>query len=139
MTRRTGTLARVVLLLVPLVLSGVDGVQAQTARTHRLMQEKLSHAQRILEALTTSDYGLLQKEAQALQRLTQSPQWSELMTSRLRPYAGGFVKALDELSAAAQRRDYDGAGAGYSAVVAACVSCHKHVMGSRIARAPLAD
>jgi len=136
MRTRTRRLARVVLLPVLLLLTGAAGGYAQTARTGRLMQEKLTHAQRILAALTTSDYALLQKETQALQRITQSPQWSELMTAELRPYASGFIKALGDLSGAAERRDYDAAGAGYGTLTAACISCHKHVMRSRIARGP---
>jgi hypothetical protein len=136
MTIRTCRLARVVLLPVLLLLAGAADGHAQTARTRPLMQEKLAHAQHILAALTTSNYGLLLKETQALQRLTQSPQWSELMTAELRPYTSGFVKALGDLAGAADRRDYDAAGTGYSALVAACISCHKHVMNSRIARAP---
>ena len=83
MTTRTRQLARVALLLFPLLLSGAAEGHAQTARTRGLMQEKLTHAQRILAALTTSNYGLLQKEMLALQRLTQSPQWNELMTASL--------------------------------------------------------
>jgi len=135
MTIHTGRLARVVALLFPLLLSGAADGHAQTARTRPLMQEKLAHAQRILAALTTSNYGLLQKETQALQRVTQSPQWNELMTAELRPYTSDFVKALGNLAAAAERRDYDAAGAEYGALTAACISCHKHVMRSRIARA----
>jgi len=136
MTIRIRHLARVVLLPVLLLLAGAANGHAQTARTGRLMQEKLTHAQRILAALTTSDYALLQKETLALQRVTQRPQWNELMTAELRPFATGFVKALGDLAAAADRRDYDGAGAAYGALTAACISCHKHVMRSRIARAP---
>ena len=136
MTTRIRRLARVVLLPVLLLLAGAADGRAQTARTGRLMQEKLTHAQRILAALTTSDYALLQKETQALQRVTQSPQWNELMTGELRPYSTGFLKALGDLATAAERRDYDAAGTGYGALTAACISCHKHVMRSRIARAP---
>jgi hypothetical protein len=106
---------------------------AQTARTGRLMREKLLHSQRILAALTTSDYGLLQRETQALTDITKNPVWLELMTPDLRPYTNGFTKALADLSAASTRRDYDSAGASYGALTAACIECHKHVMKSRIA------
>lgn len=132
MTIRIIPAAFVVLAL----LGGASDAAAQTARTRRVMQDKLAHAQRILAALTTSDYALLQKETQALQRITQSPQWNELMVGELRPYTGGFLKALGALTAAADARDYDAAGASYGALTAACISCHKHVMSSRIARAP---
>ena len=113
---------------------GAASADAQTARTRRVMQDKLAHAQHILAALTTSNYTLLQRETLALQRITQSPQWTELMTAELRPYTGSFLKALADLAAAADRRDYDAAGASYGALTAACIGCHKHVMNSRIAR-----
>ncbi|HET9832632.1 MAG TPA: hypothetical protein VFP91_13005, partial [Vicinamibacterales bacterium] len=61
--------------------------------------------------------------------------WTELMTPELRPYTGGFQKALAELSKAADRHDYDTAGATYSALTTTCFACHKHVMNSRIAQA----
>jgi lysophospholipase L1-like esterase len=106
---------------------------AQTARTGRLMREKLQHSQRILQAVTTSDWGTLQRETQALTTITKNPTWAELMTPELRPYADSFQKALAELSKAAERHDYDTAGASYLSLTSACLACHKHVMNSRIA------
>ena len=129
-------ITRISVLAVSALLLGARCADAQTARTGALMQEKLFHSQRILAALTTSDYTLLQKETLALTRVTQSPRWSELMTAELRPYTGGFAKALADLAAAADRRDFDAAGQSFSALTSACFACHKHVMRSRIARAP---
>jgi hypothetical protein len=123
-------------LIVSVLLAGAGIANAQTPRTGRLMQEKLLHSQRILAALTTSNYALLQKETLALTRITRNPTWTELITPELRPYTGDFTKALADLAAAADRRDYDAAGKSYSALTAACFACHKHVMNSRIARAP---
>ncbi len=110
------------------------GAQAQTARTGRLMREKLQHSERILQALTTSDWALLQRETRALQGITTNPTWTELITPELRPYTGAFQKALSDLTQAGDRRDYDYAGASYSALVSSCFACHKHVMSSRIAK-----
>ena len=107
---------------------------AQTARTGRLMREKLQHSQRILQAVTTSDWALLERETQALTAITKSPTWAEVMRPEFRPYADGFQKALADLSAAAARRDYDSAGRSYLALTGACLTCHKHVMNSRIAK-----
>lgn len=127
---------RICALIVSMVLIGANVADAQTARTGRLMREKLLHSQRILAALTTSDYALLQKETLALTQITKNPIWTELITAELRPFTGGFTRALADLSAAADRRDFDAAGASYAALTTACFSCHKHVMNSRIARAP---
>ena len=116
-----------------LLLTG-SVASAQTARTGRVMREKLQHSQRILQAVATSDWAMMQRETEALTAITKTPTWTELMTSELRPYAGGFQQALEELSKAADRRDYDTAGASYTALTTACFACHKHVMNSRIAR-----
>ena len=123
----------IVILSVGMALACAGVSSAQTARTARLMREKLAHSQRILTALVTSDYGLLQRETQALAAITRSPEWSELMTADLRPYTSGFTRALADLAAATERRDYDSAGASYGALTAACLDCHKHVMKSRVA------
>jgi len=123
----------IVILSVGMALACAGVSSAQSARTARLMREKLMHSQRILAALVTSDYGLLQRETQALTAITRSSEWSELMTADLRPYTSTFTRALADLSAASDRRDYDSAGASYGALTAACIECHKHVMKSRVA------
>ena len=126
---------RILALTLSGLLLAAGAADAQTARTGRLMREKLLHAQRILAALTTSNYTLLQTETRALNTIAESPQWKELMTAELRPYTSGFTKALADLAAASDRRDYDAAGASYAALTTACIACHKHVMNARIARA----
>jgi hypothetical protein len=127
---------RIGVFLVAALLFGAVCADAQTARTGRLMREKLQHSQRILAALTTSNWAQLQRETQALTRVTKNPLWTDLMTAELVPYTSGFLKALADLSAASDRRDYETAGASFSALTTACFQCHKHVMSSRIARAP---
>ena len=127
---------RLAAFIAALGLLAVHTADAQTVRTGRLMREKLVHAQRILAALTTSDYTLLQKETKALTKVTENPTWTELITPELRPFTGDFTRSLASLAAAADRRDYDAAGASYSQLTSACFACHKHVMNARIARAP---
>ena len=124
------------LLVASVLIAGMSAADAQTVRTGTLMRAKLLHSQRILAALTTSDYALLQRETNALTAVMENPTWGELVTADLRPYTGDFTRALANLSAAAGRRDYDAAAASYSALTTACFSCHKHVMRSRVARAP---
>jgi len=120
-------------VVIAVLALGASGASAQTARTGRVMRDKLQHSQRILQALTTSDWALLRRETQALSAVTKTPTWTDLITPELRPYTGGFERALAELSKAADRRDYDAAGSSYAALTSACFACHKHVMSSRIA------
>ena len=126
----TTLLRSVAIVALALAASGAD---AQSARTGRVMREKLQHTQRLLQAVTTSDWAQMQRETQALADITKSPTWTELITPELRPYTSGFQKALADLSKAAERHDYDTAGASYANLVATCFACHKHVMNSRIA------
>ena len=128
MTRRNGVLSIVMLLLAAVAAS------AQTARTGQLMREKLGHAQRLLQALTTSDYAMLDRESVALSRLADSPRWAELKTPELRIYTDNFLKAVGDLAAAAKRRDLDAAAVHYTTLVAACYQCHRHLKDARIAR-----
>ena len=128
MTTRLSVLTIVMLLLT----AGV--ARAQTARTAPMMREKLVHAQRVLEALTISNYEMLDRESAALTRIAESPRWAELKTPELRGYTDSFLKAVADLAAASKRRDLDSAAANYSTLVTTCYQCHKHLKGTRIAR-----
>ena len=89
---------RIGLLSLGLLVVAAGVAPAQTPRTGRLMREKLVHSQAILEALTTSNDALLLREADALQRIAASPQWTgDLRTPELRSYAESFTKAVTDL------------------------------------------
>lgn len=106
----------------------------QTVETHRAMRDKLTHGQRVLEALTTSDYRLLQRESDALVKVTESQAWSVLNGPEFRQFSTDFRDAARKLAKAADERDLDAAAVEYTAVVTSCYACHRHVKGKRIAR-----
>jgi cytochrome c556 len=106
---------------------------AQTPRTAGLMREKLGHAQKLLQALTTSDQTLLARESEALSRIAASPRWAELRTPELRGYTDNFLQVVADLDAAAKRRDLDAAAVSYSALTTTCYQCHQHLKDTRIA------
>jgi hypothetical protein len=108
--------------------------QAQTARTGGVMREKLGHAQRLLEALTTSNRELLVHESTEMVRISKSPQWAELKTRDLKAYTETFLKTVAALDAAARRNDLDTAAAEYSAMTMACYQCHRRLKDLRVAR-----
>jgi hypothetical protein len=116
-----------------LLLISAATAHSQTLRTRRVMREKLAHTQRILEALTTSDLALLERESVALLRVTESPQWSEVNTPELRPYTDAFVKAIRDLAESARQRDLDAAAAEYGTLTMTCYRCHKYRKDSRVA------
>ena len=106
---------------------------AQVTATNRLMRDKLLHSQKILEALTTSNYGMLTSEAEALSKVVASPQWDPMRTPEFRGYTEAFSKATQDLLAASEQRDLDVAAARYGDVIAACYNCHRYRKSSRIA------
>ena len=128
MTRQLG------LATMVMVLMGAGGLYAQTARTAPMMREKLVHSQRVLEALTTSNFDMLVRESAALARIADSPRWADLKTRELRIQTDAFLKAVADLAAASKRRDLDGAAAVYSTMVTTCYQCHKRLKDTRIAR-----
>jgi hypothetical protein len=127
MTRRS------VALTACLVALSLTTSSAQTARTGGMMREKLGHAQRLLEALTTSNRDLLASESEAMVHIAQSPRWAELKTRELAIYTDAFLKSIAALDAAAKRNDFDAAAAQYTAMTTACYQCHRKLKDSRIA------
>jgi hypothetical protein len=112
----------------------ISSLGGQTVETRRVMRDKLGHGQRMLEALTTSDFALLERESAALVRVTESPQWQLLRTPEFRTYSGDFQKAAKEVADAARQHDLDAAAERYQSLVGSCYSCHKYLKGRRLAQ-----
>jgi cytochrome c556 len=125
---------RTVLFTATILALSAGSSPAQTARTGTMMREKLGHAQKILEALTTSNRDLLAAESGALVTIAKSPRWAELRTRELGIYTDNFLKAVAELDAAAKRNDFDTAATQYTAMTTACYQCHRRLKDLRIAR-----
>ena len=124
-----------VALTVVALIGSQPVMHGQTAATGRMMREKLAHAQALLEALTTSNYGMLDRESTALSRLTETPRWrDQLKTPEFKGFSDNFQKAVTDLNAAAKARDLDTAATLYSSMVTTCYQCHRHVKDARVAR-----
>jgi hypothetical protein len=125
----------VVSMLLLLFSSSGSGAM-QTAATSRVMREKLVHAQRLLEAITTSDFALLERESQALSRATSDIGWMVLKTPEYRRQSDTFLRATEDLLAAAKQRDLDLAAMHYMSVAMSCYQCHRYIKNTRIAGRP---
>jgi len=120
---------------ISIVLMGASGsAMPQTTATGRLMREKLTHAQRLLEALTTSNYALLDQESTALMKITNELGWMALKTPEYRRQSDTFLRAAEDLQAAAKKRDLDGAAMNYVALTMSCYQCHRYIKDARLAR-----
>ena len=126
------TLTRLCFILAFVAMSG-PGVPAQTQATGRVMREKLTHSQRILEALMTSDFTLLERESAELEKVTQSPAWSVFKSPEYIRHSAAFLRASQDLTAAAKARDLDAADLHYMSLTLSCFQCHRYIKISRLA------
>jgi hypothetical protein len=123
---------RLLLILSVLVTSGLE-VPAQTPATGRLMRVKLAHSQKILEAILTSDFALLEQESHALGQMTKSPAWSVFHSPEYTRQSSAFLRAIDDLRDAAKGTDLDGAASSYVSLTLTCFQCHRFMKNKRIA------
>jgi hypothetical protein len=114
-------------------VAGGSSSSAQTTRLNKVMRAKLDHAQRILEAVVTSNWEQLDRESRELVRATQDPAWSVLKMPEYVRYSAAFVRATDDLIEAARLRDLESASLGFISLSTSCVSCHRYIARSRIA------
>src|SRR5688572_2935304 len=105
----------------------------QTPGTGRVMREKLGHSQRILEAILTSNFPLLERESAALAKATESPAWGSLKGPEYSRQSAAFLQALRELRVAAGEHDLDVAVDRYGALTKSCFACHRYMKDRRVA------
>ena len=119
-------------VLVLLAMAG-SAAPGQTLATGRLMRDKLTHSQKILEAIMTSDFEALEQHSVALVRATESPAWSVLKSREYQQQSTAFLRAVQDLAEAAKQRDLDAAGLDYVSMTLTCLHCHRSIRNARIA------
>ena len=123
---------RTVVILLAVLLSGTTA-PAQTPGTARVMRQKLTHSQKILEAILTSDFALLDRESADLAKVTQLPAWTTLRGPEYLRQSEAFLKVLGELRSAAKDRDLDAAARQYNELTTTCFACHRYMKDRRLA------
>ena len=119
-------------VLLVVVTAGPSSL-AQSGRLKQVMRTKLNHSQRILEAVVTSNWQLLDSESRDMASVVRDPAWSSLATPEYVRYTDAFLRATDDLAEAARLRDLEGASLGFMSLTTSCVSCHRYLTRARIA------
>jgi hypothetical protein len=109
----------------------------QWRQVDQIMREKLGLAQKILEAVVTSDWVALETTSRDLERLVDDPRWAVLNYPEYGRYSAEFRKSIQALHAATARRDLEATPHAYVAVTLQCVACHRYLARARIANPPL--
>lgn len=94
-----------------------------------LMQQKLSHAQALLEGLALEDFESIATHAQALQQISLEADWAGIPNKDYGEYGNKFREAASKTEKAATEGNLDSAAWQYMQVVVTCVECHKAVRG----------
>jgi hypothetical protein len=102
----------------------------------RFMQQKLTHAQDVLEGLVMEDFDQIEKAAGDLHALSQAAEWQVLRTPSYDLFSKEFQSACTQLEKAAKEKNIDGASLAWVRVTMNCLSCHKHVRNSKVVEAP---
>ena len=101
----------------------------------KFMRAKLVHSQKLLEALTVEDYDMMAKNAQAMSLLTLAESWQVLQTADYLHESTTFRRSADSLTAAAKKKNLDGAALAYVEMTMQCVRCHKMIRHAKMAAA----
>jgi hypothetical protein len=115
-------------------LLGLAASSSQGPEVNQVMREKLTHAQKILEAVVTSDWVSLETHSRELEQLTNDPRWMVLKYPEYARHSSAFVRAVQDLHRAAAQRDLEKTPQAYIAVTLRCVDCHRYLARLRIAK-----
>jgi hypothetical protein len=106
---------------------------AQPPTLKAAMRDKVDNAQRLLEPIVRADFGLVERYAERLSRISDA----EIFSWQARPeaeyvrQATSFLEAVQGLKVAATARDADRAASEYAAMISSCVRCHRYVRRAR--------
>jgi hypothetical protein len=103
----------------------------------KLMQEKLTSSQKLLEGIALSDFNKINRSAETLIQLSKTAEWFVYKTPRYELYSNEFRRAAETILQKAKDKNLDGVTLAYFDLTMACVRCHQYVREVRDARAPL--
>jgi hypothetical protein len=134
--RRAGWVA--VAALAGLVGRGVadDKPPPAAPKKPTVMQRKLTHAQRVLEALAQNEFDKMATNAAELRECAKEASWRVVKTERYALYSNDFIRHLDALEKAAKQKNTDAAALAYVEVTLTCVKCHQHIREEGVGAAP---
>jgi hypothetical protein len=106
-----------------------------TRSTQALMQDKLSHAHKVLEGIAIEDFDKISENARLMGLIGQSAAWHVIDTPQYDRHLKNFQETVSDLDRQAKLKNLDGAAFAYVRMTMTCVECHKHIRAVRPADA----
>lgn len=94
--------------------------------TKAFMRGKLASSQKVLEGLTTKNFGLIREGAKDLQKMSDAASWKRSSDAVYLHHSREFRRLTDKLERLADDRNLDGASFTYMHMVGTCLSCHEY-------------
>ena len=133
MKRASYCLTLLILLAGIPVLSGHGG---EPKKVSEIMQQKLKHAQKVLEGISMKDFKKISKSADELLFLTTEEEWKVFRTADYVNHSNEFRRNVQGLMKNAKDENLDACTLSYVEMTLTCVKCHKHVREVRMGRLP---
>ena len=114
-------------LVLGSTMNGHGPEPKRESKKNELMQKKLSHAQKVLEAIALGDFEKISKEAGELTILSKKASWLAVKSPRYDMFSNQFRRSLEALAENAKENNLDAAALSYVEMTLTCVKCHKHV------------
>ena len=125
---------------VALVAVGVSPAQdrpaAQPKKQLPVMVRKLTHSQKVLEALAREDYTLLGTHADGLAACVKDVTWRINDSDRYLMFSTDFSRSVASLQKAAKDKKGDTATLAFIDMTMTCVKCHRYLRDEGITRVP---
>jgi hypothetical protein len=106
----------------------------EASKVQALMQEKLEHSHRVLEAIAQSDFDQIARHANALVVLSKKAEWRVMQTPRYLQYSEDFQQAAEGLARNARDRNLEAATLSYVDMTLSCTRCHNYIRQVRKVR-----
>ena len=122
---------------VALVAVGVGTAQPQPQpKQPPVMVRKLTHAQKVLEALAREDYAQLATHADGLAACVKDATWRINQTERYVMFSADFSRGITGLQKAAKDKKNDAATLAFIDMTMTCVKCHRYLRDEGVTRVP---
>ena len=105
----------------------------ETIRT--FMRGKLDASKTVLDGVVTENFLKIKQGADQMLIMSRASEWNVLQGPVYAQYSNEFRRSVERLIKEADDKDIDGAGLAYMQVTMNCVSCHKYVKGTQVAKA----
>ncbi|MBX7166309.1 MAG: hypothetical protein K1X74_08155 [Pirellulales bacterium] len=103
------------------------GAPKDEDQVSEFMQQKLVHAEAVLEGVVLEDFEQIATEAQKLSLISLDSTWQVLQSDEYAKQSAEFRRTAQAMAKAADEKNLDGSALAYVEMTMKCVKCHKYV------------